>query len=330
MGRVPHKLSHEFPRASRKRETFELTVGTGGKRLDRFLCDRYEGYSRAFFQNMIRGGRVLVNGKPAKPSMTVPDGARIVIHLPEPLSPGEPVDLDLQVVYEDDALFAISKPAGVVVHPARGHLAGTIYHGLKWHFRDEIAADPDFHIAMIHRLDADTSGVLVCSKDEDVHRELTRQLEHRETEKFYLAVVHGDPGFGDALLDGAIGVDPADRHRMAIDGRAARPSRTHVRVLGRSAPLPGGERLTAVECELLTGRSHQLRVHLAAIGCPITGDVLYGGRTAAADGSPLIERQALHSWRMRLDHPHTGERLTLTAPISEDIQNLLCSGNVTI
>lgn len=330
MPRVPHKSGYDFPRARGERQAFDFTVGTGGKRLDVFLCERFEGYSRAFFQDMIREGRVLVNGERSKPSQTVPDGARIVIRLPEPRDRGEPVDLGFDVVHEDETLFVISKPAGVVVHPARGHLSGTIYHGLKWHFREALAVNPDFYIAMVHRLDADTSGLLVCAKSEAAHRELTRQLEHREVEKFYLAVVHGDPGFDEALLDGAIGVDPSDRHRMAIDGHAARASRTRVRVLARSTAGAAGGTFATVACELLTGRSHQIRVHLAGVGCPIAGDALYGGRSAAAGGSPLISRQALHAWRMGLTHPRSKDRLVLTAPIPSDIQNLLRYLRVTV
>jgi 23S rRNA pseudouridine1911/1915/1917 synthase len=258
---------------------------------------------------------VLVAGCRAKPGRRLLPDEEVTVLLPEGTRAG-PEEMDIQVIHEDAAVFVVNKPPGVPVHPSRGHLSGTLYHGLLWRFRHELEGTPGFRIGPVHRLDIDTSGVLVYAKDERTQRRLARDIERREVRKIYLAIVHGRVPFASAVIDGAVGVD-RDGKRMAIDGEEARPARTGLRLLSAA------EGLSLVELELFTGRSHQLRVHLTAIGHPIAGDELYGGRRQAADGEPVIARQALHAWRLALEHPVTREPVEYVAPLPDDMTGLL-------
>jgi 23S rRNA pseudouridine1911/1915/1917 synthase len=284
-------------------------------RLDQYLVARFTGYSRSFLAELCRDGRVLVAGSRAKPGRRLLPDEEVTVLLPEGSRAG-PEEMDVPVIHEDSAVFVVNKPPGVPVHPSRGHLSGTLYHGLLWRFRQELESCPGFRIGPVHRLDIDTSGVLVYAKDERTQRRLARDIEKREVRKVYLAVVHGAVPFPGVVIDGAVGMDRGGK-RMAIDGEEARPARTGLRRLSAA----GG--LSLVQLELFTGRSHQLRVHLAAIGHPIAGDELYGGRRQAEDGEPLIARQALHAWRLGIDHPVTGEPAEYVAPLPDDMVALI-------
>jgi 23S rRNA pseudouridine1911/1915/1917 synthase len=285
-----------------------------GQRLDQYLASRFTGYSRSFLAGLCREGRVLVSGNRAKPSRRLMPEEEITVILPEAARAG-PEEMDISMIHEDSAVFVVNKPPGMAVHPSRGHLSGTLYHGLLWRYRRELEEEPGFRIGPVHRLDLDTSGVLIYAKDERNQKRLARAIEKREVHKLYLAVVHGELPFASAVVNGAIGFDHGGK-RMAIDGDEARPARTGLRRLGSA------DGFSLVELDLLTGRSHQLRVHLAALGHPIAGDELYGGRTRTEGGEPIIARQALHAWRLRLEHPVTRETVEYLAPLPDDMASL--------
>jgi 23S rRNA pseudouridine1911/1915/1917 synthase len=353
------KGRHEFPRAKPGAE--EQTFGVGqeysGWRLDRYLSIRYPGYSRSFLKNLVKEGRVLVDGRPSRPSAAVGPGTEITLRLPEG-APREPEDLRLEVVHRDDWIVALNKRPGLVVHPARGHRTGTVQQGLYHLFRDEIARDPAFHVGAAHRLDMGTSGLLLCGIGLETRKYLQAQFERREVGKSYLAVVHGEPEWREAEVDRPIGVDPRDRRRRAVNGTNARPALTRLvrlaagstastakgakeaggpSVLPWTSALPfppspgvlgalGGEGrcpFALVRAEIHTGRMHQIRVHLAHLGHPVVGDELYGGRTRDEEGAPLLDRPALHSLSLTFKHPATGERVTLDAPLWPDMREFL-------
>lgn len=281
-----------------------------GLRLDRFLAERAElGLSRSRLQQLIRERRVLVDGRPARPAEAVRGGSRVWVQVPppEPMAAApEPIPLD--VVYEDPDLLVIHKPRGMVVHPAPGHRSGTLVNALLAHCRDLAGVGGALRPGLVHRLDRDTTGLLVVAKTEPAYRHLAGQLKRREMERRYLALVHGVPP-AEGTVDAPIGRDPRRRIRMAVvpDGR---PARTHFRVLEAF-----GDRYALVEARLETGRTHQIRVHLAAIGHPVVGDPLYGGR----DRTLGLAGQALHAYRLAFTHPRTGERMTFEVPPPADM-----------
>jgi 23S rRNA pseudouridine1911/1915/1917 synthase len=283
-------------------------------RLDQYLTTRFTGFSRSFLAGLCREGRVLVAGNRAKPGRRLLPEEEITVVLPEGARAG-PEEMELDIIHEDPAVFVVNKPPGMAVHPARGHLSGTLYHGLLWRYRRELEEEPDFRIGPVHRLDLDTSGVLIYAKDERNQKRLARAVEKRDVRKRYLAVLHGELPFAGVLIDGAIGFDHGGK-RMAIDGDEARAAKT------RMMRLSAGGGFSLVELDLLTGRSHQLRVHMAALGFPIAGDELYGGRRQGEHGEPVIGRQALHAWKLELAHPVTLETVEYTAAPPEDICSL--------
>ncbi len=306
---------YDFPRAKPGAETHVFRCRTEGMRLDQYLVTRFSGYSRNFLAGLIREGRVYVGGAAAKPSRRLLADDEITVVLPEARR-SAPEEMDIPIVFEDEHLFVVNKPPGIVVHPARGHLSGTLYHGLLWRFREQLAADPEFRIGPVHRLDQDTSGLLVYGKAEKTQQRLALALEKRNVKKRYLAIVHGELEFAGTIVDGALGPDERGEGRVAIDGQESRPARTGFRRLAAA----GGWSL--VECDLLTGRCHQIRVHLQALGHPIAGDLLYGGRRQTDSGEPIIDRQALHAWRLALEHPVSREPVEFVAPLPADMAEL--------
>lgn len=328
------KGRHEFPRAKPGREVLCLSRVLAsarkargprrGMRLDVYLTHRFPGYSRSFLQSLIKDGRVLVGGKPAKPSGRVVPGEEITLRLPEG-APRTPEDLGLEVIYRDEWVLALNKRPGLVVHPARGHKTGTVLQGLFYLFKDELERDPRFHVGPVHRIDMGTSGLLLCAIGGETHRYIQSQFEHRRVGKKYLALVRGVPDFGEKEVDLPIGTDPENRLRMAVSGRGARAARTRFKVLASGMATAGSARpaLSLVLAEPFTGRSHQIRVHLAHLGHPLVGDALYGGGTGTRKRPfrvPVPSRPCLHSWRLSFRHPATGEEMTLEAPLWKDMR----------
>jgi len=287
-----------------------LSADRPGERLDVFLARSLPDLSRAHAQRLIAEGRVRVDGAAAKPSLRLESGAQIKVEQPDP----EPIDLQpeaipLEVVYEDADVVVVDKAAGMPVHPGPGHAGATLVNALLAHCPDLTGIEGSVRPGIVHRLDKDTSGLLVVAKNDRAQLTLARQMAERATRKEYLALVQGAPP-PSGTIDAPIGRHPGQRKRMAIVAEG-RPARTHFRALG---PV-GGDTLILVRLE--TGRTHQIRVHFAGIGHPIVGDPVYGRR------SDLIDRQFLHAWRLGFRHPASGEWLQFEAPLPEELRAAL-------
>ncbi|MBN1808859.1 MAG: RluA family pseudouridine synthase [Planctomycetes bacterium] len=295
---------------------FEIQRRITGVRLDAYLAERFQGYSRTFFRDLIRRGKVLVNRLPTRASHKVGPGEQITLFLPRGAT-RDPFALDLDVIYEDRSIIVLNKPPGVVVHPARGHMHDSLLNALYHRYREEMEADEAFQVLTIHRLDIDTSGAIIYSTDAAVQYRIQQEFETRGVQKTYLAVVHGSPGWEETTVKAALGTDLEDRKKVSVDGWDSRPAHTDFQVLAR------GDFVTLVRAFLHTGRSHQIRVHLSHIGHPVAADEMYGGRQELGTGEHLIKRQALHSEKIQFFHPGLGKRMEVRAGLPEDMRRLL-------
>jgi 23S rRNA pseudouridine1911/1915/1917 synthase len=293
---------------------FLVDPADAGQRLDVFVA-RVSGLSRARVHALISAGAVHVTGHPQKPRYAVKSGERVTVAIPpaEPLAL-TPEPIPLQILYEDEHLLVLNKPAGLVVHPGAGRATGTLVHALLAHCPNLPGIGGVERPGIVHRLDRDTSGVMVVAKSEAAHQSLSLQFKNRIVRKRYLALVHGEVRQEAGRIEAAIGRREHDRTRMGVKTAGGRMARTAYRVLRR---LPG---MTLVELGLETGRTHQIRVHLAHIGHPVVGDEVYGGRRErrGAAGVPPAPRQLLHAWWLGFRHPVHGEWLEFAAPIPAD------------
>jgi 23S rRNA pseudouridine1911/1915/1917 synthase len=294
-----------------------------GERLDKVLARVFPEFSRSRLQSWIEAQRVRVDGQPAKIRQPVPLGASIELVpdlLPEQLAfTPEPVPLD--IVYEDDTLVVINKPAGLVVHPAAGNWSGTVLNGLLHRYGDAAAGLP--RAGIVHRLDKETSGLMVVARTLEAQTDLVRQLQARTVKRRYLALVWGNmPEEG--TIDAPIGRDPRERTRMAVvTGASGKPARTHFRRI--DSTVWERQPVSAIHCDLETGRTHQIRVHCAHTGHPLLGDPVYGRARGKRSVTPLpggFARQALHAWRLALVHPKTGRTMQWRADVPDDIAEL--------
>ena len=301
---------------------FDVPVDCDGQRLDRVLVAMLADHSRSQLQRLIADGCVRVGGAVAvKPNTIVHDGDRIAVDIPAPKPSqlaAEP--LDLEILYQDPDIAVLNKPAGMVVHPGAGHAAGTLVNALLHHMDDLSGIGGELRPGIVHRLDRGTSGVMVIAKNDAAHQELARQFHDREVEKEYIALVWGVVQAG-RRIDAAIGRDPSNRQKMSARARHAREAVTRVT---RAHHLPG---LTLCQVAIHTGRTHQIRAHLSAIGHPIVGDALYGGvhRRVAGDIRAVqrLERPFLHAARLVFKHPRDGRRLEFVAPLADDLTAVL-------
>jgi 23S rRNA pseudouridine1911/1915/1917 synthase len=296
-----------------------VSPAEAGQRLDVFLSG-VSGLSRARVQRLIEDGHVLVAGQPRKPRHRVTSGQAIQLRIPPPapllLTP-EAIPLD--ILHEDNDLIVLNKAPGMVVHPGAGRHSGTLVHALLAHCGTLPGIGGVERPGIVHRLDRDTSGVLVVAKTEAAHQSLSRQFKARVVKKRYLALVHGEVRQDSGRIEAAIGRREHDRKRMGVRARGGREARTAYHVLRR---LPG---MTVLALDLETGRTHQIRVHLSHIGHPVIGDQVYGGRRErrrAPSEEPRAERQMLHAWRLGFHHPTTGAWVEFTAPLAEDFLRL--------
>jgi 23S rRNA pseudouridine1911/1915/1917 synthase len=305
-------------------ETFTLDVNRAGPagRLDQFLVARL-GWSRARLQKLLKSGRVLVNGEPRPASYRVRYGDAVVVSVPPPL-PSDliPEALPLVVIYEDQDLLVVNKPPGLVVHPGAGHRAGTLLNALLYHCPDLRDIGEVSRPGLVHRLDKDTSGLLVVAKTATAHTNLVAQFQAHTVGKQYQALVWGRLPEAEGEIDQEVGRHPTARQKMSVHPRRGKAAVTVWRVL-RELPGP----LSLVLLSPRTGRTHQLRVHLASLGHPVLGDATYGGGVSRLRGQPglaglkpLVRRQLLHAWRLGITHPRTGEKLTWEAPLPEDFR----------
>ncbi len=300
-----------------------------GRRLDAFLAERFPKYSRVHLRKVINAAGVQVDGRRTKASLPLKAGQRISIFLPPlPRDRPQPEDIPLEILYEDAELVAINKRPGMVVHPAKGHWSGTLTSALEFHFSQLSSVGGATRPGIVHRLDRDTSGVMVVAKTDRAHLHLANQFERRTVEKEYFAIVVGQLERDRDAIDRPIGFHPYQREKMAIsrDEESGRRAYSFYEVIERFRGF------VSVRIVPKTGRTHQIRVHLAAIGCPVLCDRQYGGRKQITlgeiRGEPeptpvLLDRQGLHALKLGFDHPESGERITIEAPLPEDLERVV-------
>lgn len=295
-------------------EQIVFTAGQVGERLDLFLTRQQPDLSRSHIQKIIAAGEVLVNGQVQKARYKLTAGEQVTFTLPDAVPVAilpEPIPLD--ILYEDHDIIVVNKARGMVVHPAAGVTSGTLVNALMAHCQDLSGINGELRPGIVHRLDKDTSGVMVAAKNDAAHIDLAEQIRNKTAHRVYWALVHGNIKEDGGVIHGAIGRNPRDRQKMAIVTLNGKPATTKFRVLERYG------RYTLVECRLLTGRTHQIRVHMTHIGHPLVGDPKYGsGKSPFA-----IAGQALHSLTLTLVHPVTHEEMTFTAPLPADMQQIL-------
>lgn len=288
-------------------------VENGGERLDKVIVATVPDLSRAVVQRLVKDGQVTVNGRTSKPSYRVEAGDEVVVHVPTEKPPQViPEKIALDVVYEDDHLLMVNKPSGMVVHPARGHESGTLVNALLGYYPQIVDVGGPERAGIVHRLDKDTSGLIIVAKSEAVRGALQRQFKRRQVKKTYLALVEGHPEPRQGVIDAPIGRDKRQRKRMAIV-RSGREAYTAYRVVETF------DNHSLVELQPETGRTHQLRVHLAWLGYPVVGDRVYGRRKQHL----LKHRHFLHARRLELTHPVTGAPLSLIASLPDNLTRLL-------
>ncbi|NOT26654.1 MAG: RluA family pseudouridine synthase [Acidobacteria bacterium] len=300
---------------------FNVPSDFSGQRLDRFLVSVLEGRSRSFVQKLIEDGRISIAGREARPNLSMREGDHVSVDVPD-VAPstvsGEALPLD--VLYQDTDLAVVNKPAGLVVHPGAGHASGTLVNALLHHMTDLSGIGGEARPGIVHRLDRGTSGVMVIAKNDAAHQELSRQFQDREVEKEYVALVWGVVQAG-RRIDAAIGRDPVNRQKMSARAKHARSAVTRIT---RAHHLSG---VTLCQVAIHTGRTHQIRVHLSAIGHPIVGDAVYGGvrRRIPGDLRALqrLERPFLHAERLAFTHPRDQRRMEFTSPLPDDLMQVL-------
>lgn len=307
-------------------EPITLTVSSGdaGERLDIYLVRRLEGPSRSAIQDWIRTGRVTVEGANSRAAYRTRAGDHVAVLPPAPtFSDLVQENIPLEVVHEDPWLIVINKPAGLVVHPGAGKPAGTLANALLHHFR-QLSHDEGLRPGIVHRLDKNTSGLLVVAKNEMVHDHLARQFQRRQVEKHYVALVHGDVAVNKGVIDVPLGRDPIARTKMSTRGRKLRTAVTEFLVLKRFHSF------SLLRLILHTGRTHQIRVHLQHLRHPVVGDRTYGGdpRAFLRDAGLIraiqqLNRHFLHAVRLSFTHPQTGERLSFEAPLPVELADFL-------
>jgi len=316
-----------------ERTTLSVTEASEGERLDVFLHAQWPDYSRTLLAQLVKDGRVEIDGLSAakvKPSLKLEAGMSITVDKPELTASQdlEPEDIPLDVLFEDEAIIVINKPAALAVHPARAGMGGTLANALLFRFQS-ISRATTFRPGIVHRLDADTSGVIVCAKDESAHFKLAEQFEQRTVQKEYLAIVRGRLRDETGVIDKPIGRHP-DHYEMQRVHPEGKQAVTEYEIAQRF------RKFTLVRLKPRTGRTHQLRVHLAVINHPIVSDRLYSTRPALTLSEvqdkeptpgepPLIARQALHAAKLSFDHPRTGERVSFEAPLPEDFERALAA-----
>ena len=312
-------------------EPIELAVGAEdeGSRLDAFLARELPRHSRMQLRKVIGLGGVKVDGEGCKVAYRLHAGQRVTVIVPPmPTAGPNPENIPLDILYEDEHIIAINKPPGMVVHPARGHWSGTLTSALAYHFQQLSSVGGENRPGIVHRLDRDTSGVMVVAKTDHCHFRLAEQFADRTTEKEYFALTVGAPDRDRDRIEQPIGMHPTHRVRMAIraDHSTSREAATFYEVLERF------DGFAAVQVLPKTGRTHQIRVHLAHIGCPVLCDRLYGGRAEItrgdirrdpSDTAVLLSRQALHARRIKLRHPETQQPVEFTAPLPADMEVVL-------
>ena len=292
-------------------------------RLDRQIQETHPDFSRSRIEGLIKGGFVTVNGAVAeKAGMKVAEDDEIVVEVPPPVpAVPEPEDIPLDVVYEDADMLVVNKAPGMVVHPAPGHFTGTLVNALLHHCPDLSGIGGVARPGIVHRLDQDTSGLIVVAKSQAAMDGLVKAFaSHKNIEKTYLAVVHGRPRLDAGRIENLIGRHPVDRKRMATVEKNGKVAITNYRMLDCSNRHSN---IASVVCRIETGRTHQIRVHMASLGCPVIGDKVYGKPALDKKLEPVPVRQMLHAWKLKLWHPVRREQMSFVAPIPADMKLFL-------
>jgi len=295
---------------------FQITEEQEEERVDKCIAALIDSLSRSFIQKMIKEGRVCINGLPVKASYQVKAGDDLSFLLPKAQEPDiEPEDIPLDILYEDSDVLVVNKPKDMVVHPAAGHYSHTLVNAVLYHCRGQLSGiNGVLRPGIVHRIDMDTTGALVICKSDFAHQSLAEQLSVHSITRKYRAIVHGNLKEDEGTVRGAIGRHPTDRKKMAINERNGKPAVTHYRVLERFGNY------TYIECQLETGRTHQIRVHMASIGHPLLGDAVYGPKKCPVKN---LQGQTLHAMVLGFIHPRTGAYMEFEAPLPEYFSNLL-------
>ena len=284
-------------------------------RLDKYLAEQFPEQTRSYLQKLIKEGQVLVNGKTVKSGYQLSKGDEVSVTIPEPKELDvEPQKMDLDIVYEDEDVILINKPKGMVVHPAPGHTTDTLVNGPLYHCKDNLSGiNGVARPGIVHRIDRDTTGILIVCKNDMSHNSIAAQLKEHSINRRYRALVHGNLKEDTGTVEGPIGRHPVDRKKMAINERNGKPAVTHFTVLERFGNY------TLIECKLETGRTHQIRVHMTSIGHPLVGDEVYG----PAKCPFKLQGQCLHAMVLGFVHPRTGEYMEFSADLPEYFEDLL-------
>ncbi|HJA12252.1 MAG TPA: RluA family pseudouridine synthase [Candidatus Mediterraneibacter merdipullorum] len=296
-------------------DILNIVAETGGERIDRFLSGNLGDLSRSYIQKLLKEGHIEADGKPVKANYKVSPGEEITVRLPEPENTEIlPEDIPLDILYEDDDILVVNKPKGMVVHPSAGHSSHTLVNALMFHCKDRLSGiNGVLRPGIVHRIDKDTTGSLLVCKNDHAHQVLAEQLKEHSITRRYHAVVHGNLKEDAGTVSAPIGRHPTDRKKMSTRAVHARSAVTHYRVLERFGDY------TYIECELETGRTHQIRVHMASIGHPILGDAVYGPARCPF----RLQGQTLHAKTLGILHPATGEYMEFDAPLPEYFRKLL-------
>ena len=298
--------------------TIQCTAGeeSRGERIDKYLSEQYPDLSRSFIQKLLKSEAVTIKNRPVKSNYKLSGGEEITLCIPDAVEPeilAEPMDLD--IIYEDRDIILINKPKGMVVHPAAGHYSGTLVNGLMDHCRDELSGiNGVLRPGIVHRIDMDTTGVIIACKNDFAHNHIAEQLKEHSISRRYIAIVHGNLKEDEGTVNAPIGRHPTDRKKMAVNYKNGKEAVTHYHVLSRYGNY------TYIECRLETGRTHQIRDHMASLGHPLLGDRVYG---PARCPFPSLQGQTLHAELLGIVHPRTGEYMEFHAPIPPYFEELL-------
>lgn len=286
-----------------------------GQRIDKFLSDFLDGQSRSYLQKLVKEGRVFVQGKSVKANYRIAEGEEIRLEIPELEEPDIlPENIPLDIIYEDDDLLVVNKPKGMVVHPSAGHYSGTLVNALLYHCAGNLSGiNGVLRPGIVHRIDMDTTGSLVVCKNDFSHNSLAEQLKIHSISRRYRAIVHGVMKEDEGTVEAPIGRHPVDRKKMAVNYKNGKEAVTHYRVLEHF------RQYTYIECQLETGRTHQIRVHMASIGYPLLGDAVYGPSRCPFK----LQGQTLHAQVLGFLHPRTGAYMEFEAPLPEYFSELL-------
>ena len=298
-----------------QKETFEVEYEYEGERLDKYVSILFPEQSRSFFQKLIKDGNVSVNDKVQKANYRLKTEDLVTVEIPDAVETQIlPEDIPLDILYEDDDLLVVNKPKGMVVHPSAGHYSGTLVNAIMYHCKDSLSGiNGEIRPGIVHRIDMDTTGSLIVCKTDMAHKVIAAQLKEHSITRKYHAIVHGNLKEDTGTVNAPIGRHPTDRKKMSTKAPNGRHAVTHYRVLERFGNF------TYIECQLETGRTHQIRVHMSSIGHPILGDEIYG----PAKCPYKLQGQTLHAKILGITHPSTGEYIEFDAPLPDYFKDLL-------